>query len=293
MGSLEAAGVGEAVRMSWQTSEAVADFLDQAGPFLRSRPVENTVLLTLAETLKSQGPQAIGEGDPIFGWWTAPGDRVEAAFLQTPPFPVLVSAAPADAIGALPGALDGRSFPGFNALEADADALAEKWESRTGRAATPGHRSRLFRLDRLTPPTPAPPGKARVAGHADRALLIDWLHVFHEEIGSPGRDVGKMVDDKLAHSGLLLWETDGHPVSLAGQTRPQSGMVRVIAVYTPREHRARGYAGAVTTAVTQAALDAGATDVVLFTDLSNPTSNALYQRLGYRPVEDRKVVEFG
>ena len=69
-------------------------------------------------------------------------------------------------------------------------------------------------------------------------------------------------------------------------------MVRVLAVYTPPEHRGRGYGGAVTAAVTQAALDAGADDVVLFTDLANPTSNALYQRLGYRPIEDRAVVEF-
>jgi predicted GNAT family acetyltransferase len=45
--------------------------------------------------------------------------------------------------------------------------------------------------------------------------------------------------------------------------------------------------------VSQAALDAGAKHVVLFTDLANPTSNALYPRLGYRPVEDRIVLSFG
>jgi predicted GNAT family acetyltransferase len=44
--------------------------------------------------------------------------------------------------------------------------------------------------------------------------------------------------------------------------------------------------------VTQAALDGGATAVVLFTNLANPTSNSIYQRLGYRPVEDRLVVGF-
>jgi predicted GNAT family acetyltransferase len=66
----------------------------------------------------------------------------------------------------------------------------------------------------------------------------------------------------------------------------------LLAVYTPREHRAKGYAAAATTAVTRAALDAGAADVVLFTDLDNPTSNALYRRLGYTPIEDRSTVEF-
>jgi predicted GNAT family acetyltransferase len=79
---------------------------------------------------------------------------------------------------------------------------------------------------------------------------------------------------------------------MAGISRPEAGMVRVAAVYTPPEVRGRGYGGAVTAAVTRSALDAGAAHVVLFTDLANPTSNALYQRLGFRPVEDRTVVEF-
>ena len=37
----------------------------------------------------------------------------------------------------------------------------------------------------------------------------------------------------------------------------------------------------------------GTPDVVLYTDLANPTSNALYRRIGYRPVEDRTVLAFG
>jgi hypothetical protein len=42
--------------------------------------------------------------------------------------------------------------------------------------------------------------------------------------------------------------------------------------------------------VSQQALDAGTEEVVLFTDLANPVSNSIYQRLGYRPVEDRVVL---
>jgi predicted GNAT family acetyltransferase len=69
-------------------------------------------------------------------------------------------------------------------------------------------------------------------------------------------------------------------------------MARVGPVYTPPALRRRGYAGAATAAASQAALDAGARVVVLYTDLANPTSNALYQRLGHRPVEDRVVMSF-
>ena len=84
----------------------------------------------------------------------------------------------------------------------------------------------------------------------------------------------------------------GAAVSLAGVSRPTAGVVRVAPVYTPPDHRGRGYGGAVTAAVSQAALDASASHVVLFTDLANPASNALYRRLGYRPVEDRVVLRF-
>ena len=156
----------------------------------------------------------------------------------------------------------------------------------------PGLRSRLYRLDVLTPPSPLAPGAPRVAGAADRELLISWMTAFQREIGERIRDVADSVDEMVAYGGLTLWEVEGVPVSMAGGTRPEAGMVRILAVYTPAELRGRGYAGAVTTVVSRAALDAGTVDVVLFTDLANATSNGLYQRLGYRPVEDRAIVEF-
>jgi predicted GNAT family acetyltransferase len=81
-------------------------------------------------------------------------------------------------------------------------------------------------------------------------------------------------------------------VSMAGLTRQVAGTIRVGPVYTPPGLRRRGYAGAVTAAVSRAALDAGADEVLLFTDLANPTSNSLYQRLGFQPVEDRVLMSF-
>lgn len=68
--------------------------------------------------------------------------------------------------------------------------------------------------------------------------------------------------------------------------------VRVGPVYTPAPFRGRGYAGAATVEVGRVALASGVDDVLLFTDLSNPTSNGLYQRIGYRPVADFDVYDF-
>ncbi len=278
--------------MGWHTSDSVDEFLTRAGDFLRSRPVENTMPLTLTHMLQRRGPHAYGRGRPIFGWFTAADGTVQGAFLQTPPHPLLITAVPADAVPALAEMLAGHPLPGVNGRDADAAAFAAAWQRLTGRSAEPAMHTRLHRLGTLVPPA-VPPGKARLAGPADRALLIEWFDAFQREVHAGARENNDaMVDEKMAFGGLMLWEVDGVTVSMAGVTRREAGMVRVAPVYTPRDLRGRGYAAAVTAAITQAALDAGAHDVVLFTDLSNPTSNALYERLGYRPVEDRTVMEF-
>lgn len=276
--------------MPWHTTKSVDEFQDRAGDFLRSRPVEHTIPITLVDTIRERGPHYFGPEDPIFGWWEADGSGVTGAFLQTPPFPLLLTAAPA--APELAELLADRPLPGVNGLAADAEDFAAAWRRLTGVRTETGRRHRLFRLGVLTPPAPFLPGTARVAVAGDRDLLLAWMAAFLSDIDEDEHDVEQLVDDKLAYGGLTLWEVDGVPVSMAGTTRLDAGMIRVMAVYTPRGQRGRGYAGAVTTVVSRAALDGGASDVVLFTDVANPTSNALYQRLGYRPVEDRAVIVF-
>jgi hypothetical protein len=276
--------------MGWHSTDSVETFHLTAGDFLRSRPVEHTVPLTLVDTLRKRGLGAYGPGAPIFGWWQDDSGAVGGAFLQTPPRPLMVTSGPA--MAELAALLADRPLPGVNALAADATAFATAWQRHTDARLGPGRQFRLFRLDALTPPSPYPAGKPRVAGPEDRELLVALLAAFHAEIGEDGHAVPGLVDDRISYGGMTLWEVDGEPVSVAGVTRMEAGMVRVSAVFTPINRRGRGYAGAVTTTVSQAALDAGADHVVLNTDLANPTSNALYQRLGYRPIEDRAVIMF-
>jgi predicted GNAT family acetyltransferase len=79
---------------------------------------------------------------------------------------------------------------------------------------------------------------------------------------------------------------------MAGVTPMVAGQIRVAPVYTPTHLRGRGYAGAATIEVSRTALAAGAAEVLLFADLANPTSNALYQRIGYHPVADFAAYDF-
>ena len=97
---------------------------------------------------------------------------------------------------------------------------------------------------------------------------------------------------RIAGGLVWIWHDDG-PVAMAAFTPAVAGVSRIGAVFTPDEHRRRGYAAACTAAVTQAALDAGADRCILYTQLGNPQSNAIYRRLGYRPVQELIHYAFG
>ena len=281
--------------MPWFLSDSLPEYAATAGGLLSGRPAEHTILLGAIETLRAAGTAAYGPSAPLFGWWQGPGGEVSAAFLHTPPFPVALTSVPGpDTAAALAQVLAARArvVGGVNASPEDAEAFARAWHQVTGDAVECHMRNRLFRLGDLRWPDPGPAGQARVAGLADRSLLIAWSEAFHREAQSGPEDLVSLVDDRLSYQGLTLWEDAGQPVSMAGLTRMSAGQVRVGPVYTPPGLRGKSYAGAVTAAVSQAAREAGAGQVLLFTDLANPTSNALYQRLGYQPVEDRDVWSF-
>ena len=89
----------------------------------------------------------------------------------------------------------------------------------------------------------------------------------------------------------MLWEHDGRVVSLAGHAGETPNGARVGPVYTPPELRGRGYASALTAALTEQLLER-LRFCFLFTDLANPTSNSIYQRIGYRPVTDITLWRF-
>jgi hypothetical protein len=276
----------------WHLTEDLDEFLTLAGEFLRSRPVLHTVPLTVTDALRSRGMHLYGEGAPVFGVLGRDG-AVRAAFFRTPPNFLTLTALTAEQADALAAQLadqgdQGDQLPGVSAELDTAAAFAAAWQRHTGADPTIHTRHRLYRLGELTIPEPTPPGGPRVAVASDREQLKCWHVEFGKAVGG-GRllDSDEWAGARIAYGGVTLWEApDGTPVSMAGVTEKVAGQVRVAPVYTPADLRGRGYAGAVTAEVSRAALAAGVDEVVLFTDLANPTSNALYQRIGYRPVAD-------
>ncbi|MCF1600570.1 GNAT family N-acetyltransferase [Streptomyces muensis] len=274
----------------WHLAEDVDDFLARAGGFLRSRPGMHVMPLTWAERVRTRGAEAFGCGTPVYGVLERAGE-VRAAFYRLPPralCPTPLTSEQADALAAHLFAL-GHTLPAVSADHSTATAFAEAWQRRTG--LTPKLRDtqvRLYRLDTLTPPDPMPAGRARVLGEEDLDQVMFWCGEFAKAVGEDVTiDADSWAGTRYADKRYTLWETpDGTPVSIAGMNPLIGGQIQVDIVYTPAHLRGRGYAAAVTTEVSRAALAAGAKEVVLFADLANPTSNALYQRLGYRTLTD-------
>ncbi|MEO3753890.1 GNAT family N-acetyltransferase [Streptomyces sp. B6B3] len=277
--------------MVWTLTRDLEEWQAEAGEFLRGRPVANTVLLTVSTMLRRRGPGYYGDGGPRAGWWRDGSGEVAGALLWTPPRPVHVSPVPPDAVEPLAGLLsradEGRPVTRVDLEWAAVEPFRAAWRRHTGGGDTPGRRTRLYRLAELAPPDPVPPGRARPGTAADLGRLTDWVAEFSrgtDDHVAPPRD---RVADWLDRDAVVLWERDGVPVSMAATTPRVAGQTRICAVYTPPEHRRRGYAAAVTAAASRRAGEAGADEVLLFTDVANPTSNGVYQRIGYRPVLDR------
>ena len=185
-------------------------------------------------------------------------------------------------------------MPGVGGIKPTSKAFAEVWSAVTGQPHRAGMNERVYELRRVIPPEPPIPGALRVATEDDLPLMSEWVWGFIQDAGLEGTVEGarEIAELRIADRDLFIWE-DGGPVSTVTKTRHSTHGIVVSLVYTPPAHRNRGYASAAVAALSQQLLDAGWEFCALFTDLANPTSNSIYQRIGYRPVADFDEYIFG
>ncbi len=221
------------------------------------------------------------------------GSALACTALMTPPFNIIVFSPSPDKAGAFAFlAKDlrtrGWSMPGVLGPSADARAFAGAWSAETGAHYIPGMTERCYELRQVLPP-PQPPGHMRLAVEDDIDLLTSWLYAFWRE-AMPGKigadeEAQNTVEARVEDGDYFVWDDSG-VVALAGKGRITPHGCTVGPVYTPPQFRSRGYATALTAALSQLLLDRGYQFVALFTDLSNPTSNRIYQKVGYHPLCD-------
>jgi uncharacterized protein len=268
-------------------------FLEQAGDLLAADEPRHNLILGITGTLVASPARC---PEKRF-WLVTDGGGVVAAAMRTPPYNLIVARPRRDdALVALVEAID-EDLPGVVGARPEADAFAGLWCARRRLEPKILREMGVHALKRIRP-VPRVPGGSRPATRDDRLLLLRWLDEFGREVleeGDPGRtEAEAAVDQRLGveDGGFLLWEDDGKPVSVSGWGGPTPNGIRIGPVYTPPELRRPGYATALVADLSARLLRSGRRFCFLFTDLANPTSNAIYERVGYVRVCEAAMISF-
>jgi len=271
-------------------------FFEHAGEEWEKDETRNSLILGIASQLK-QNSQAYGEQSPLMALVNGDDGQICASAVMTPPFPMIVQSDPLSiaALEALADSLVKKdvTLAGVNGLKETSDVFTQLWKEKSGQQARILTRLRSYEL-RKVEELDYPPGNLRVAKESDAAMAAEWLRVMAEEAVAgphPPSNPERLLPGIRAER-IFFWEDEGQIVSIGMANRPLAHSINVTGVYTPPSFRRRGYARALVAEISKRMLAQGYEIVHLFTDLANPTSNKIYQEIGFRPVCDYHQYEF-
>lgn len=260
-------------------------FLQQAQSWLMRAEIENNVMLGIARAIVRQ--TVIPKELPYFASVVDHGEVVACA-LRIPPHKLIVSRADQDATRAI--ARDAfalyPTLPVAIGPEPTVGTFASAWSELAGNTIRVGMRQRIHVIHAVEHLQLSVTGVLRRAEETDVGRIVPWVAAFHQEANpSEESDPADVVRRYLSYRGLFVWDNE-EPVSMIAFGGKTPNGVRISLVYTPPPFRRRGYATAAVAALTRLLLDEGNRYCCLYTDLANPTSNRIYQRIGYRPLCD-------
>lgn len=213
--------------------------------------------------------------------------KVVGAAIQNHPIAIGITQLPDEAVEPLVEKLLEMNWlgKGFTSPIPTADRVADLWCRRSGQTKRLHSGLRAFQLDKVVPPKPVPGEMIQgTLEHLD--LLAQWHHEFCLSISEPDPNPRQTMQRRVDSGSMFIWEENGQPRSMTGIAGPTPNGIRINNVYTPPEFRGRGYASNLVAAVSQRILDSGRKFCFLFTDTANPTSNKIYQQIGYESVAD-------
>lgn len=274
-------------------------FLQKVQPFLEENEALNNLMLGLAFSLNKPKAEArFNPNEALMILIENQEREVVFAALQTPPFNLIVSGKPAyltKAIDTLVDYLESQkmNFPGVIGEKQAAAHFAQKWSELHNLKREIFMDLGVFQLDKVEELSPAK-GNIRPMKAEDEDLVTEWTMDFgeHTDSNHTPETARKAAQRKLKDGLLRIWEVDGMPVSMASAIRPLRNGIGVSLVFTPPEHRKKGYARTCVAQLSQEMLDKGYKFCTLFTDLSNPTSNKIYQEIGYYKVGEFTNIAF-
>ncbi len=279
-----------------QSHNDADELISLSGAYLELNESENNLPIGLAYRL-AKNPRYYGPESPLLLSILEQGRAVGVA-MMTPPrrlilsrFETNVEAAMVQLIRYLRG-ID-TPIPGVTGPATEAQTSSECWtEEMAGVSSRVVMRLRVFEA-RTVADLPLSPGKLRLAYMADHPLMAQWITAFSKIVGEPV-DVDRAkssAEQYIEDKQLYIWD-DGGPVSIAKETRPTSKGTTISTVYTPPAHQNKGYATSCVWSLTKKLLSGRYSFCNLYTDLSNPTSNSIYTKIGYVPLGDALSFDF-
>lgn len=240
--------------------------------------------------------------DPV-NWFMATisdAKGIQLTAIMTPPHNITLYATDnvikPDAINCLIDQLKDREIPGVMTEKNLAAYFAEEYTLRKEMTFKTTMSQRIYELTAVNPDIQKV-GNVRLLNEKDMHFFPYWAEAFHAA-GSYGKTEMYIPQDadpylyRIASNKLYILEDNGIPVSMAGYTREMQTAIGVAFVYTPPYLRSKGYATSIVAQISQLALDKGFTKCVLYTDLANPISNSIYQKIGYKPICDSLQIKF-
>ncbi len=273
-----------------------SELISLSGTYLERNESENNLPIGLAYRL-AEDPHYYGPESPLLLSILGQGKVVGVA-VRTPPHRIILSRIDANiqvAIVHLIRYLRGVNtrIPGVVGPAAEVQAFSDCWiEDQHSVSPRIVMRLRVFEA-RQVADLPLSQGKLRLARMDDHLLMAQWFVAFSEEIGEPAdlESAKKRAEQHIKARRLYIWDRCA-PVSIAAATRPTRNGTTINWVYTPPEHRNKGYATSCVWSLTKKMLTDGYSFCSLFTDLSNPTSNSIYTKIGYIPIGDALALDF-
>ena len=277
----------------------IDEFYNVAYPFLLEHEAENNLPLAILISLK-KNIEVYGKEKPLLFSLTN-AKVIKVIVLRTPPHDLLISYTDdLSTIEVLSEELTkrGEKLPGVLSFKEAADTFAEQWSEKNSLKYDLFRKERIYKLVKVSEETLGH-RKFSVAPKAYQELVFQWAGEMMKEalINATEDDILRMIEilreefDRDRSRMFLLFEND-EPVSMARDAGKTPNGVFVNFVYTPIPLRRRGYATECVAKLSKHLLETGNKYCFLFTDLSNPTSNRIYQKIGYQPVIDENHYKF-
>ncbi|MEB9503624.1 GNAT family N-acetyltransferase [Bacillus anthracis] len=266
--------------------EEIVNFKEEVTPFLEKNEQENNLILGVLQMVHQ----------PIFMGIAKQGEEIAVVFLQTEEKKQIIVAtsemADEDIVELAKKLAEVYpNVPGLIGNKKIVQRLAEEIAVLENKKTTVAMEQGIYELKQVKKKWNGDEVFREV--NSDELTLIEqWIYQFCEDVNLPTtkEEAKQTAHTLITNHRLFGLEVDGKLVSVAAKTRPTKNNITVNFVYTPKEERKKGYVSNCVAALSQRMLDEGYKTTTLYTDLANPTSNKIYQEIGYEQIAESLLI---